>query len=74
MHASRDENPFQLYEDEILFARQTDSRAESRRALEAMKALPVHRKSTVSTRAQAGTWGKEGELNPRRFTSKEKRG
>ena len=71
---ARKGNPFQLYDDEALFARQTNSRAANRLALESRKVLPVHKKSTVSAQAQAGTWGKEGELNPRRFTSKEKRG
>jgi hypothetical protein len=67
---SRKGNPFRLYDDEALFARQQSGRAAKRRALEAMRALPAHRKSTLAAQMQAGTAGQEGTSNPRRFTSK----
>ena len=62
-------NPFQVFEDEVLFAMQEKERMAKRRAQESRKA--VHERTTKSAELRHGASRQaEGELNIRRYKSR----
>lgn len=62
-------NPFQLFDDEILFAMQEKERKAKRRAQESTKA--VHERTTQSAELRNGSSRQgTGDLNIRRYKSR----
>ena len=62
-------NPFQVFDDEILFAMQEKERKAKRRAQETRKA--VHERTTKSAELRNGaSRSADGELNIRRYKSR----